>query len=87
MALYDDMLKIADKDKLAADHPLRLKAIELKNILEAAELPEPKRLLGAWARARKVYCEYTETPLVDSAVIETGAKLIGFLRGEYNKNE
>jgi hypothetical protein len=66
MTLYDEMFEIADRDKLSEDHPMRIKATE-------------KRLLGAWARARRAYCDYTGTPLVDSAAVETGARLIKLL--------
>jgi hypothetical protein len=48
--------------------------------------PTAKQVLGAWARAKKAYCEYTGTPLVDPVVIETGAKLITLLSGKVNKS-
>ena len=80
--LFDEMIQIATRDKLASDHPMRIKAMELKKLVEGNGMPEAKPLLGAWARARRAYCEYTKTPLVDEAVIETGAKLIKFLSGK-----
>jgi hypothetical protein len=77
--LYEEMFEIANRDKLPDDHPVRIKAAELKAVIEGEEMPTPKRLLGAWARARRAYCDYTGTPLVDPAAVETGAKLMGFL--------
>jgi hypothetical protein len=79
MVLYDEMLEIADRDKLSEDHPMRVKATKLKEVVEGKEMPTPKRFLGTWARARKAYCDYTGTPLVDPAVVETGARLMKFL--------
>jgi hypothetical protein len=76
------MLKIVVKDGLQSDHPMRINALVLKKLVEGNSVPNPKSLLGAWARARKAYCEYTETPLIDPVVIETGAKLIEFLKGK-----
>jgi hypothetical protein len=81
MALYDEMFEIADRDKLSEDHAMRIKAAELKKAIEDKDIPTPKRLLGAWARARKAYCNYTGIPLVDPAAVETGARLIKFLSG------
>ena len=74
------MIQIADRDNLPEDHTLRVKALELKNVLMSGEF-ESKKLLGAWARAKKAYCEYTDEPLVDPAAIETGAKLVALLSG------
>jgi len=85
MALYDDMLNIAKKDSLPSDHPLWINALELKKLVERGGVPEAKSLLGAWARARKAYCEYTGVPLVDPVAIETGARLISFLKGIPNE--
>jgi hypothetical protein len=89
MTLYDEMFEIADRDKLSEDHPMRIKAAELKEVVEGKEMPTPKRLLGRWARARKAYCDYTGTPLVDPAAVETGARLMTFLSGiqQERKNE
>jgi hypothetical protein len=86
MTLYDDMFEIADRDKLSDDHPLRIKAVELKEVVEGKEMPTPKRLLGAWARARRAYCDYTGTSLVDSVAVETGARLMTFL-SEFSKGK
>jgi hypothetical protein len=78
MILYDEMFEIADRDKLHGDHPMRIKATELKEVVEGKEGLTPKRLLGAWARARRAYCDYTGVPLVDPATVETGARLVKF---------
>jgi hypothetical protein len=80
MALYNDMFEIANRDNLPSDHPIRIKATELKEV-ESKEMPTPKHLLGSWARARRAYCDYTGTPLVDPAAVETGAMLMTFLSG------
>jgi hypothetical protein len=80
-ALYEKMLELADGDKLTADHILRQRANELKEIIEGPGEITPKRFLGRWARARKAWCEYTGEPLVEQAVIETGTRLIQFLKG------
>jgi hypothetical protein len=79
MVLYDEMLEIAKRDNLPSDHPIRIKATELKEMVEGKETPTPKRLLGAWARARRAYCDYTGTPLVDPAAVETVSRLMKFL--------
>jgi hypothetical protein len=86
MTLYDAMFEIADRDKLPEDHLMRIKATELKEVVEGKEMPTPKRLLGAWARARRAYCDYTGTPLVDPAAVETGARLMTFL-SEFSKGK
>ena len=57
--LYDKMLRIADRDNLPEDHLMRVRAIELREVEIYA-----KKLLGAWARARRVYCAYTGEPLI-----------------------
>jgi hypothetical protein len=81
VVLYDEMFEIADRDKLPDDHPVRVKAVELKDVVEGREMPTPKHLLGAWARARRAYCDYTGIPLVDPAAVKTGARLMEFLSG------
>ena len=81
MSLYDEMFEIADRNKLSDDHQMRIRATELKEVVEGKEMPTPKRLLGAWARARRAYCDYTGMPLVDPAAVETGARLMKFLSG------
>jgi hypothetical protein len=81
MALYDEMFEIADRDKLPGDHPMRIKAAELKEAVGGKEMPTPKHLLGAWARARRAYCDYTGTPLVGPAATETVERLVKFLPG------
>jgi len=53
------MIALADRDKLPADHLMRIRAEELERVSLDARL-----LLGAWARARRVYCDYTGEPLV-----------------------
>ena len=79
MSLPDEMIQIADRDRLPDDHPMRIKAIELNGVL--AGEASAKSVVGAWARARKVYCEYIGEPLVSDVAVETGAKLINALSG------
>lgn len=66
--LVRKMFALADKDALPENHPMRMRA---KDFLEADEkyfsdppLINPPQFLGAWARARKCWCEYTGEPLV-----------------------
>jgi hypothetical protein len=79
MTLYDEMFGIADRDKLPGDPPVRIKAMELKETIDGKETPTPQRFLGAWARAKRAYCDYTGTFLVNSAVTDIGAELVNFL--------
>jgi hypothetical protein len=59
MSLAAKMIAIADRDGLPADHLMRIRAEELERVnLDA------RSLLGAWARARHVYCDYTGEPLI-----------------------
>lgn len=52
----------ADRDGLAPDHPLRVAAEAFNDaVVEGAE---PRKLLGAWARARRLWCEYSGEPLI-----------------------
>jgi|LSPZ01.1.fsa_nt_gi hypothetical protein len=81
MTLYDEMLEIAERDKLPADHILRIRANELKTVFDGDGFPEPKILVGRWARAKRAYSDYTGKPLVDPVVVETGSRLMAFLQG------
>lgn len=55
------MVEIADRDKLPENHEMRIKAAEFD---KATRGGEAKKTLGAWARARRVYCDYTGESLV-----------------------
>ena len=57
------MLEMADRDHLSKEHPMRVRAWELEDIFIVGEL-SVERFLGAWARARRVYCEYTGDPII-----------------------
>lgn len=66
--LADKMRARADADALPADHELRTKAAAFD---EAATgyygQPQTKNVsqfMGAWARARKTWCDYTGEALV-----------------------
>lgn len=65
--LSEKMRAIADRDQLAADHELRTKADEFDQATSGyfaeTQIITPK-FLGAWARARKAYCEYTGEELI-----------------------
>jgi hypothetical protein len=78
-----EIIQLADRDNLPKDHPLRIKALELRDVLNGKMTAE--KLLGTWARARRAYCEYTGTPLIDPVAIETGSKLVSFLSGVINR--
>jgi hypothetical protein len=65
------MIQRADKDGLALDHALRVRARELNEALTNLLNGEPdpdmakaKRALGCWARARRAWSEYTGEPLL-----------------------
>jgi len=70
-SLPERMVERADKDNLPADHPLRIRAKELEGAIEVYprhHIPKSSMALhffiGAWARARKVWCEYTGEELI-----------------------
>lgn len=66
--LSEKMRYIADRDQLAADHELRTKADEFDwataGFFAETQTVTPKQFIGAWARARRAYCEYTGEDLV-----------------------
>lgn len=66
--LARQMIERADADQLPHDHVMRVKAMEFENVCNGY-IAEPKthtakQLLGAWARARNTWCEYTKEPLL-----------------------
>lgn len=72
--LPERMIERADADRLPADHRLRVLAKALEAV-ETAHIQGPgpneataKSMLGAWARARRVWCEYTGEPLLPGLV-------------------
>lgn len=66
--LSEKMRAIADRDQLAADHELRTKADEFdwatSGYFAETQTVTAKKFLGAWARARRAYCDYTGEELV-----------------------
>ena len=65
--LAQKMLDLADSHSVDRDHDLVVKAKEL----EAATIGclekgthTTKQLLGAWARARRAWCDYTGEPWI-----------------------
>lgn len=62
LSLVDKMMARADADGLPPDHEIRLSAQKLDEALTADF--NVARVVGSWARARKIWCEYTGEPLV-----------------------
>jgi hypothetical protein len=59
--LGDKMIELADSDSLPVDHKMRTLAMEFN---KAVEKGCARSVLGAWARARRCYCEYTGESLI-----------------------
>lgn len=66
--LWERMVAKADADSLAGDHPLRTLAAPLQTAAEGfygqPQTVNVARFMGCWARARKVWCDYTGEPLI-----------------------
>jgi hypothetical protein len=67
-ALSEIVLARADRDCLPADHSLRKFAAEFDTASETC-IKEPvlentKKMLGAWARLRKQWAEYSGEPVL-----------------------
>lgn len=66
--LGDDMRGRADKDNLPAAHPMRLLAdafdVAAYGYAAKEQTHTVKQFMGAWARARKCWSEYTGEPLI-----------------------
>lgn len=60
--LGEKIIARADKDGLPAEHPLRVAAGAFNEAVASGA--EPRKLLGAWARARRLWCEYSGEPLI-----------------------
>lgn len=60
--LYEKMIARADLDDLPLDHPLRQRAYSLQKAVE--EYKDAPQIIGAWARARRAWCEYTGEALI-----------------------
>lgn len=62
------MRAMADSRGLSADHDLRVKADALDAAIDGYFANPPtkdaKQFLGAWARARRVWCDFTGEPLI-----------------------
>lgn len=59
--LGQTMLELAERDRLPQDHPMRTTAERFNASIGTGN---PETVLGAWARARRVYCDYTGEPLL-----------------------
>lgn len=62
-ALWTRMIERADADSLPESHPLRLRAKEFQESVENPDVTA-RTMLGRWARARRVWCEYTGEALL-----------------------
>ena len=66
--LSEKMLARAEADKLPAAHPLRVNAAEFdtatKGFFAEPQIVPVAAFMGAWARARKAWCQYTGEPLL-----------------------
>lgn len=65
-SLAKQMIERADRDGLPEDHAMRRTAqvFDEISVKYAMGKSTPKGLLGAWARARRCWCNYTGEPLV-----------------------
>lgn len=64
--LAKQMIERADRGGLPEDHAMRrtAQAFDEISVNYAMGKSTPKGLLGAWARARRCWCNYTGEPLV-----------------------
>lgn len=64
--LAKQMIERADRDGLPEDHAMRrtAQAFDEISVNYAMGKSTPKSLLGAWARARRCWCNYTGEPIV-----------------------
>lgn len=66
--LAQQMIARADQDGLPDDHDLRVKAacfeVTAKGYAADPQTKTPKQLLGAWARAKRSWSNYTGEPLI-----------------------
>lgn len=63
--LSTKMREVADRDNLPDDHPMRIHAKHWEEAtLKLNQGIEVKKFVGIWARARRIYCEYTGESLV-----------------------
>jgi hypothetical protein len=62
------MIARSDADSLAADHPLRDLAAKFETaatgFYSEPQTVSVKSFMGAWARARRAWCDYTGEPLI-----------------------
>lgn len=62
------MIARADQDGLPADHPMRVKAEEFDAVAigyyDVPQTHDVKQFMGAWARARRAWSEYSGEPLI-----------------------
>ncbi len=66
--LSEQMIAKANAEKLPADHPLRVLAVKFDEAAEGfygtPQTKDVKQFLGAYARARRCWCDATGEPLV-----------------------
>lgn len=64
--LANQMINRANEDDLPADHPMRVLAAEFEQrvVDYINHNCTPKTFMGAWARARRCWSDYTGEPLI-----------------------
>jgi hypothetical protein len=68
-ALWEKMRALADQCGMPAEHPLRVAASELEMKVSRAysddgTKQDVKAMLGAWARARRLWSDFSGEPLI-----------------------
>ena len=63
-----NMVELADKHNLPDDHELRIKANEFAasfdGFVAKPQTCSVQKFMGAWARARRAWCDYTGDVLI-----------------------
>ncbi len=66
--LSEKMIARADLDSLPGDHEMRTLALEFDNTCQGyfatPQTVSVSQFLGSWARARRVWCNYTGEDLI-----------------------
>lgn len=62
--LADKMIARANEDSLPESHEMRVCAARFKELFEGDTLPPIHTVLGVWAAARRIWCNYTGEALV-----------------------
>ncbi len=66
--LSEKMMAKADDDNLPDDHGLRISALAFNEATEGfygnPQTVDIKKFMGSWARARRIWCDYTGESLI-----------------------